>query len=160
MKNKKYIVIVFAIIAIGVGLVFLAPHVTFADKYGLSKTGAVAGINTKSSSLSSIVGEVIKGALGLTGIIFLVLLIYAGYIWMIARGNTEKVEKSLNTMKAAVIGIVIVALAYAITNYVVFQVLSNQGTPTGGSGSCNPACTGTDYCGTDGQCHAVPPTQL
>ena len=139
MKNKKYIVIFLAIFALGAGLMLVAPHLTLAakDQYGIEATAGSAGINQGNTTVPQIVGTVIKGALGLVGVVFLILMIYAGYLWMIARGNTEKVERSLDTIKAAVIGIIIVALAYAITDYVINQVLTKNPSAT----SCTPPAT-------------------
>jgi RsiW-degrading membrane proteinase PrsW (M82 family) len=75
------------------------------------------------------IGTVIKAALGMVGVVFLVLMVYAGYLWMIARGDEGKVEKAKDTIINCIIGIVIVVAAYAITNYVVSQ-LSNSSNPT------------------------------
>jgi len=42
-------------------------------------------------------------------------MIYAGYLWMLARGNEQEVEKAKNIIIYAVIGLVVVLSAYAIT---------------------------------------------
>jgi predicted PurR-regulated permease PerM len=49
-------------------------------------------------------------------------MVYAGFTWMTARGEEKKVKEAEGTIKAAVIGIVIVALAYGITSYVLTNV--------------------------------------
>ena len=66
-----------------------------------------------------LVGNIISIALGILGLIFLVLTVYGGYIWMIARGDEAKVEKAKETMTNSVIGLAIVLGAYAITYFVV-----------------------------------------
>jgi len=65
---------------------------------------------------------VIKVALDLLGVVFLVLIVYGGYIWMIARGDEAKVEKAKNTMINAIIGLAITLAAYAITFYIVDRI--------------------------------------
>jgi len=98
----------------------------------LNKAGAPWGgaVPTGETSLAGIVATVVKAFLGLLGIIFLVLIIYAGYNWMTAQGDEEKVTKAKETLTRAVIGLVIITAAYAIT-YFVFTSL--PGGDTGGT---------------------------
>ena len=69
----------------------------------------------KNKTLAEAIGSVIKVALSLVGVFFLMLIIYAGYTWMLARGNAPEVEKAKNTIINATIGLVIVLAAYLIT---------------------------------------------
>ena len=64
-------------------------------------------------------GQVIKAILSVVGLIFLVLMVYAGMLWMTARGDEGKVEKSKEIITAAIIGLAITVSAYAITVFVV-----------------------------------------
>jgi amino acid transporter len=91
---------------------------------------ASAGISD-STSVGSVIATIIKTLLGLLGIIFVVLLIYAGFQWMTAEGNEEKVTKAKDTIVRAIIGLVIIIAAYSIT-YFVFQKLNKA---AGGSGT-------------------------
>ncbi len=75
-----------------------------------------------SASLTGIVATVVKVFLGLLGIIFLILIIYAGFMWMTAAGDEEKVTKAKDTLQRAVIGLIIITAAYSIT-YFVFKAL-------------------------------------
>ena len=78
-----------------------------------------AGYNINQTGPESMISKVITTALEFVGVIFLVLAIYGGYIWMIARGNEQEIEKAKNTLIAAIIGMVIVVAAYAISYYVI-----------------------------------------
>ena len=71
-----------------------------------------------------VTGKIIQGAMLLIGVIFGILVIYGGYLWMIARGNEETVKKAINILQTAVIGFVIVVAAYAIANFVVDKVIT------------------------------------
>jgi len=53
------------------------------------------------------------------GISFLGLMIYAGFIWMMARGNAQEVERAKNIITYAVIGLAVVLGAYVITKLAV-----------------------------------------
>ncbi len=79
-----------------------------------------AGYNTSSGiSIESMISLVITTAISFVGVIFLLLAIYGGYIWMMARGNEQEVEKAKNIIKNAIIGLVVVLAAYAISWYVI-----------------------------------------
>ena len=67
------------------------------------------------STLPQKIGKVLNIATTFLGVIFLGLMIYAGYLWMLARGNEQEVERAKNIIIAAVIGLVVVLSAYAIT---------------------------------------------
>ncbi len=73
------------------------------------------------------IAKIIQVILGFLAVIFLVLIIYAGFMWMTAAGNDEKITKAKNTMVAATIGTAIILCAYAITYFVVDQLLIATG---------------------------------
>lgn len=108
------------------------------DKPLNSAASQGAGFDTGVEA-NTIIGAIIKIVLGLMGAIFLVLAIYGGYTWMMARGNEEMVEKAKNTLTNAIIGIVIVMAAYAISYFILSQIstkaLKND---TSGIGSYPP----------------------
>lgn len=64
------------------------------------------------------IANIINIALSLLGIIFLVLLIYAGFLWMTAAGNEDNVEKARKLIFAAIIGLAIILSAFAISKFV------------------------------------------
>lgn len=80
-----------------------------------------AGFDT-SVEANTIIGFIISLVLELLGVVFLVMAIYAGYSWMMARGNEEMVEKAKNTLTNAIIGIIIVMAAYAISYFILSQI--------------------------------------
>jgi hypothetical protein len=53
-----------------------------------------------------------------TGILFLVLMIWGGYLWMTAKGNTEQLDKARTVITDTIIGLIIILAAYAITIYI------------------------------------------
>jgi len=78
-------------------------------------------------SLGETVSEIIKVALGFLGIVFLLLTIYAGFTWMLAAGNEDKISTAKKTLVAAVIGLAIVLASYAITRFVIDGLLEATG---------------------------------
>ena len=73
------------------------------------------------------VAKIIKAAISLLGIIFLALTIYGGYLWMMARGNEQQVEKAKEVLKAGVIGMAIMLAAYIISVNVLSALLTATG---------------------------------
>lgn len=105
----------------------LAPGVMAADdyeNYGLDQTlgvknkaGALKDV-LKSGDISTIIGSIIGALLAFIGVIFFVLIIYGGFMWMTAQGNEEQVNKAIEIMKQAVYGFIVVAAAYLLTKFV------------------------------------------
>ena len=74
------------------------------------------------TDVAVIVGNIIKIGISLVGVIFLVLSVYAGYLWMTARGDKESVQKAKDTLQRGIIGIIIVAAAYALSSFVISRL--------------------------------------
>ena len=109
-------------------LVFPSFVLAASDAYGnLQKVGQ-GGANAPyapadQNKLSEIVGIVIQAFLGILGVLFLVYLVYAGYGWMSAQGDEEKVTKAKDTITRAVIGLIITIASYAISVWVFDRLL-------------------------------------
>jgi hypothetical protein len=81
---------------------------------------------TDENTLFNNISSIIKLVLELLGFIFVILMIYAGILWMTAGGNEKQVEKAKNIISRAAIGLVIVVSAYAVT-YFIFTNLPGGG---------------------------------
>ncbi len=66
---------------------------------------------------------IIRYALGLLGFVFLVLTLYAGFLWMTAGGDEGNIEKAKKILTASVIGLIIILLSYSFTVFVFKTVL-------------------------------------
>ncbi len=120
---KKYILILFAL------SLFLLPSQVSAQDIGagfVKKAATEAGYSPKTTEVSfaTTLGAVVNLVLQFVGVIFLILMIYAGYLWMTARGDDTQIEKARNIIKSAIIGLVLTISAFSITNYVVPIILS------------------------------------
>jgi len=65
-----------------------------------------------------IILNIVKIFLGLLGIIFMILMILAGYKWMTAGGNEDKVKEAKSQISTAIIGLVIIFMAYSVAHFV------------------------------------------
>ncbi|PIR03716.1 MAG: hypothetical protein COV59_04565 [Candidatus Magasanikbacteria bacterium CG11_big_fil_rev_8_21_14_0_20_39_34] len=139
-------------------LLIVPSGAVFAD-YGLQNTADAAGLTNAAggTDIPTILGNIIGTALSLVSILFFILMIYGGFLWMTAHGKSEQTTKALDTIIAAVIGIVIVMGAYALTNFVFNNVVGGGGTTNTPTPVQSPdnlpagvpaqlACNNTDEC--------------
>ena len=108
-----------------VASIFLAaPLLVLADEKKaidlLTKVGDKSGYVTTGGTgdIFSLIGTIISTALSILGVIFVVLMVYAGYNWLTAMGDQAKVEKAKDTIWRSIIGLIIVVSAYAIWAFV------------------------------------------
>lgn len=69
-----------------------------------------------------VIGTIIAVILGLLGILFFLLIIYSGYLWMTAQGAEEQVSKAKKIILSATVGLAIILAAYLIT-FTLLQIL-------------------------------------
>lgn len=70
------------------------------------------------SDLTKVIGQTINVVLGVLGILFVVLVVYAGILYLTSQGEDTNVKKAKKLLTQAVMGLVIVVAAYAISNFV------------------------------------------
>ena len=68
--------------------------------------------------------NLVKMCLSVLAVVFLILIIYAGFRWMLSGGNSETIEKAKKIMIAAAVGLLIIFLSYSVTLFVFNVVLS------------------------------------
>ncbi len=88
---------------------------------GLGVAGKAAGFNDQ-LSITTLVANGINLTLALSGIVLVSLLVYGGFLYLTAAGNPDTVKKSKSLMINAVIGIVIITSAYALSRFVLDAV--------------------------------------
>lgn len=116
-------------ILIFAALILLAPQLSLAqnlqnafsidEKEGPVETVAkTSGYDTSSEDVNYYIGYIISTIISFVGVIFLILTIYAGYLWMMAKGDEAQITKAKGILTTAITGLAIVLLAYAITFYI------------------------------------------
>jgi hypothetical protein len=122
IATKETITLVTVFLFLG-GL--LSAHTAMAVSTGLDSaaneayggTPPMASIGSQ-AGFAEFLGKTVGTALSFIGVIFMLLMIYGGFTWMVARGNEQEVGKAKEIITGAVIGLVIVMLAYAITKFI------------------------------------------
>jgi len=95
----------------------------FPDGSGESMRSTI-GLSDR--SLPEIVASIINIVLSILGIVLVVLIIYAGVKWMTSDGD-KGVKEAKTMLTNAVIGLVIVVAAWAITSFVVSSIMGSVG---------------------------------
>lgn len=129
---------------LSIAFVLITP--VFAQ-YGLDETAGAANLKGESEP-TVIVGRIIGAGLSLIGIVFFILTLYAGIIWMVARGNEDQAKKAINTIIAAAIGMIITMSAYAITSFIL-EAADRSALGSGGGSSSGSAVVEDDAGGGD-----------
>lgn len=96
-----------------------APNLTdaFTQDGAMGDVAAGAGYNSQ-VTIESLVSTIVQTVLSILGVLFLILLIYGGILWMTDQGNTTQVDKAKKLITAAIVGLIIVLLSYTISIFV------------------------------------------
>ncbi|KKU73651.1 MAG: hypothetical protein UX98_C0005G0027 [Parcubacteria group bacterium GW2011_GWA2_47_26] len=95
--------------------------------FGLETTATTAGLKHGTAQTlgpAGLIGSIVGYALAMVGVIFFVLMVYGGFLWMTARGKEEQIKKAKDLLESAIIGIVIVFISYVVTRFVVGRLVS------------------------------------
>ena len=114
------------IVLVNICCFFLLTNVAFAqglqNAFNNAKdTATHASYSTNGAEddlLINSINTIINIVLSLLGIIFIILTVYGGFLYMTARGNEEQTKKALSIITQSVIGLIIVLSAYAISYFV------------------------------------------
>ncbi len=123
MKLKHFLVSA-ALVALPFAPVLLpSAHAAITTNLDLVQEDSGLG----ATPLTETIGSLIQTLLAFLGVIFLILIIYAGLLWMTAAGNEDKVKKAQSILMSSIIGLIVLLSAYAISYF----VISNLATATG-----------------------------
>ena len=121
---KKWLIGIMSLVW-ATSLISLSPVTVNAqnlDVWGNTQN-SYANIGLSDTDPRDVVANVIKVVLGFLGTIAVVLIIVAGFQWMTAAGSEDKIAKAKKIMTAAVIGLVIVLMAYALSTFVIDAII-------------------------------------
>ena len=121
--NKK--IIIKKIISV-ISLTFLILPVLVFAQNPLTNLGAATPNSIKGASLPEMIGTIIKTVISLLGIIMVVYIIYGGFLWTTAGGDTSKVQKAKDIIKNSIIGVIIILASYSITEFVIDSLSRQQ----------------------------------
>lgn len=122
-------------------IAFAGPLTTATSS--LQDVGKKAGLGGASSNLPTLIGNLISVLLGAVGIIFVILIIISGIQYMTSAGEEGKVKEAKKRIISAVIGMIILVGAYAISSFVITAItnaaLGTEAPVTAAGGGSEPA---------------------
>lgn len=136
INNKKLILAVplfIFLICFGLGIVDLALNGEPAhagtgpirvEETGLEETATTSGLPRP--ELTTLIGNIIRAAFSVVGVVFFVILLYGGFLWMTASGNEDRIKKAKSLMTNSIIGLLIIIAAYAISEFVIRLLLGGE----------------------------------
>jgi hypothetical protein len=92
-----------------------------ADDLGISQPAAT-GLPDK--DVRQVIAYIIRVILGLLGTICVVIILYAGFLYMTSGGDEGKKEQAMDWIKGAVIGLALILMSYALSRYIITQLIS------------------------------------
>lgn len=120
MKKIKYALLTLGIIC-GVGSMVLSPAVGAVDLYQCDNP-ANANLpicKDKDKNITTTVTDIINIILYVLGALAVIMIIYAGILYVLSGGDANNVTRAKNTLMYAIIGLIVALLAYAIVNFVI-----------------------------------------
>jgi hypothetical protein len=118
--------------------------------YGLEATAKAANLSVGNPSPAKLAATIINALLGFLGVILVILIIYAGFIWMTATGDEQKIGKAKKLLGSSIVGLAIVLASYAIASFTISTLEKGTGASSGGNNQTQ-TCSGVGgYC-------AIPP---
>ncbi len=103
----------------------------WARQEGISTIGTRVFGTAEGADIRVIILSVIKIAISFVGLVFLALILVAGFKWMTAGGKEDQIKDATKHITNAVIGLIIVLAAWGITTFVLIRVkLIVQGNPS------------------------------
>jgi len=124
MKNKLFI---FFLIIICVFL-FSADIFAYTQKeQGQFIQQTAKGTGLTRAGYTDIVSAVINVILAIVGAVFISFIVYGGIEWVTSAGSPDKVGHAKKIIKFAIIGIIITAAAYTISNFIVAALEKTTG---------------------------------
>jgi len=129
IKSSKriYLIVLLIILLFSLSSFLFFQEAAFAQLTELKNVAENAGLGTETAP-SKIIAQVIKTLLSLFSLIAIVIIIVAGFQWMTSGGSEDKIKAAKKLMSSALVGLIIIIFAYAIS-YFVIQKLSEVTTP-------------------------------
>ena len=134
---KKIInLIVMLALMLSMATPIFAQGVDFGEGHGAwedtkKQLGPLAPVFGGQTDLRIVIANLLKYFLTIIGLIFMVYIVYAGFTWLTAAGNSDKIKTAKSTLQTGIIGMVVIIFAFAIARFVI--IAARCATDTAGS---------------------------
>jgi len=134
-KKSKVIIFLISLFALSLMVNFVFAE-GFEDPFGVENVNSA--VNLETFDLREGIIRVINIGLSFLALIVLILIIYAGFLWMTSGGEEDKVRQAKSILKNALIGLVIILASWGITIFLLDKIMNViGGGGLGGGGNNN-----------------------
>ena len=117
---KKYY---FGILSMFLLLPGMALAATGLDNFNVNALNNISTYSTR--NIYSTVSGIINIVLGFLGTIGVLLFLFGGFKWMTSQGDSKQIDDAKMMMGAAVVGVAIVFVSYAVANFFIGSLYNN-----------------------------------
>lgn len=131
-------------------MLFFLPHLVSAETAGdIAKNtlqqSFASETGVSQASVTQVVASSVTIILGMLGVIFFILAVYAGFLWTTAQGDEGKIGEAKQTIIRATLGFIVVISSYALSSLITTQ-FADLADSTPGSGSSGGDAIGPVGC--------------
>ncbi len=92
----------------------------FAADINIKNYGDDIGLpGSSNNNLPEIIANLVGYVLSFIALIAVIMIIFGGFQWLTAAGDDERISSAKRTISSAIIGLVIVFLAWSIVSFVI-----------------------------------------
>ncbi len=122
MINKKTQIYVLFGICLAAGAFFAIP--AQAESIDIGQNILSDWLNLPEKDPRLIVAELINVFVGFLSLIFVILILHAGFLFMISGGDKEKTDRAKRSIGNALIGLILVLSAWTITTFSIDTIIN------------------------------------
>ena len=130
MKKTKILIVFLGIILLSNFVCFNAFSANTDDSSGTlidgldkaAKKGGLVKAGEETPTIQAVIGKYIKAGLSLVGLVFMIIIIYAGLSWLTSGGDSEYIKKARSWMIHGAIGFAVTMMAYLATHFAIEQI--------------------------------------
>ena len=131
MKTKLIAYLLTFLICFAFAMPVVLAQVNIEGTLKNTATGIYGQGEEPTSDLPVIIGKIINIVLSFMGVVLVLIVIYGGFLYMTAGGESKNTDKGKSYIVNGIIGMIIVLSAYGITTFVVTRLTEATGTVAG-----------------------------
>lgn len=116
-----------------------------AEDTGVGVLAAPLGL--PNTDIRIFIARIVQIALGFLGTVMFILMLYGGWLWMTAGGNSEQIDQAKKVLTNAAIGFAIILMSYGLTVFIIRSLTDGLNRPTEDGGSLAAAFTVDNFSG-------------
>lgn len=93
-----------------------------AQNFGINAVNEGLGGSLTTTDPRILIGRIIQIALSFLGVIAVVIIMYAGFLWMSSEGDEEKISQARTILRNGIIGLVVILSAWGIATFIISRL--------------------------------------